>query len=286
MSDGCTRCGAVAVGPPLVRPERELPSYSYAIASVAAALLLVGLLFAAFITSLLKFDVIDLEPVQLLRASENAAWRLKWTALPFSLMALWITARFCRKTRRNPDRFTGLSYVRGGFAVTAMVFATIALLIGVTIPERLERRRLAQQAAQSVVGYTSIQILAEYQRRFDTYPSSTADLRQLDDPDCSFSTVIEQMELGEYKPVTDLASLAPERTKRRKAVRGARVRNVSARSTDDLPEANLSLTNYELVLPGRDKILGSDDDMIIRDGLILDASKERSRTIPTTAKKK
>ena len=38
----------------------------------------------------------------------------------------------------------------------------------------------------------------------------------------------------------------------------------------DLPGAGLALTNYELVLPGRDKILGTDDDLRIRDGLIAE----------------
>jgi hypothetical protein len=48
------------------------------------------------------------------------------------------------------------------------------------------------------------------------------------------------------------------------------VRNASARNTDDLPGAGLALTNYELMLPGRDKLLGTDDDLRIRDGLIVE----------------
>jgi hypothetical protein len=284
-SEGCGSCGALAVGPPLVRPERELPSYGFAFASVGAGIVLIGLLLGAFVTSVLKFDIFELEPQLVLRAAENAAWRLKWSALPLSFIGVWLTARFCRSTRRNPERFTGLRFVRLGFAANGLVFVTIAMLIGVTIPERLERRKLAQDAAERVFAYTSIQILAEYQKQFNSYPTSTADLRKLDDPDCSYSTVIALMELGDYKPETDLASLAPARGKSKGSVGGARVRQISARSTDDLPEARIPLTNYALILPGSDKITGTDDDLMVRDGHILDASKNRNNTLPTTAKK-
>lgn len=286
MSDGCAACGALPVGPPLARPERELPSYGYAFASVAAGLLLVAALLAAFVTSLLKFETLDFEPHMLLRAAERAAWRLKWTALPFSLVAVWATARFCRKVGREPSRFAGLRLVRAGFGATATVAAAIALLIGVTIPERLEQRELGLRAAENAQLYASAQVLSEYHKRFGSLPATTADLRKLDDPSCTFAPVIALMDTGEYKPETDLASLAPPRSKGSKAVRPARVRNVSARSTDDLPDSNLSLTNYELVLPGRDKILGTEDDLRIRDGLILAAPKEGGAApAKTTAKK-
>nr|MDQ3805748.1 hypothetical protein [Acidobacteriota bacterium] len=57
---------------------------------------------------------------------------------------------------------------------------------------------------------------------------------------------------------------------RRKA---ARTRAVSARSTDDLADAGLALTNYELRLPGRDGLLGTGDDLRIRDGRILEGPR-------------
>ena len=41
----------------------------------------------------------------------------------------------------------------------------------------------------------------------------------------------------------------------------------------DLTDEGLSLTNYELVLPGVDKILGTDDDLRIRDGVIAEGAR-------------
>ena len=279
MSDGCAACGARQVGPPLVRPERELPSYAYAIGAVAAGFVLVAAFAAAFVSTLLQFEIESLasfDAQMLLRVAEKTAWRLKWTALPLSLVAVWATARFGRGVRREPARFAGLRFVRAGMVASALVAAALLTLIGVTVPERLERRRLALRAADYALGYASDQVLSEYRKRFGTLPATTADLRKLDDPDCALAPVIALMDFGDYKPETDLASLSPqiERSRKTRRASTARVRNVAARSTDDLPDANLSLTNYELVLPGRDKILGTEDDLRIRDGLILEASKE------------
>jgi hypothetical protein len=159
-------------------------------------------------------------------------------------------------------------------AASAVVFAALLTLIGVTVPERLERRELALRAVDNALLYASDQLLSEYRKRFNTLPASVADLRKLDDPDCALAPVIALMDFGVYKPETDLASLSPQIERSRKSRRPPRVRNASARSTDDLPDANLSLTNYELTLPGRDRIIGTEDDIRIRDGLILEPSKE------------
>ena len=47
LSDGCVACGARAVGPPLARPERELPSYGHALAVSAAGVVLLLAFFVA-----------------------------------------------------------------------------------------------------------------------------------------------------------------------------------------------------------------------------------------------
>jgi hypothetical protein len=42
---------------------------------------------------------------------------------------------------------------------------------------------------------------------------------------------------------------------------------------DDTPSERLSFTNYELPLPGPDKIMGTEDDLVVRDGIISKASE-------------
>src|SRR5215204_2133595 len=82
FGEGCASCGARAVGPPLARPERELPGYGHAFAISAAGLLMACALAGSTVGALLSFDELALDARTLLRAAETAAWRLKWTALP------------------------------------------------------------------------------------------------------------------------------------------------------------------------------------------------------------
>jgi hypothetical protein len=170
--------------------------------------------------------------------------------------------------RREPSRFIGMKAARAGLALTITTAVALVALIGVTVPERLRRRELARRAAENALLYAGDQALARYRARFGTYPATLGDLRRLDDPNCELAAALAAMGAAEYKAETDLASLSPAGAKGGRRRAATRTRRVSARNTDDLAGAGLALTNYELVLPGRDKILGTDDDLRIRDGLI------------------
>lgn len=269
FGDGCAGCGARAVGPPLARPERMLPGYGHALAVSAAGLLLACTLAGSTADSLLQFDEFALDPQTLLRAAETAAWRLKWTALPagFALSALCAWAR--ARMRREPARFVGHAQARAGLALTFAVALLLTALVGVTIPERLRMRELARRSAENAVLYETDLALARYRKRFGTYPAALTDLRRLEDPDGAVARLLSVVVPGEYKPEADLASLSTSRQKSRPRRRAGGL-TARAAGSDDSTDAGLSLTNYALVLPGRDKVLGTDDDLYLRDGLILD----------------
>jgi hypothetical protein len=263
---GCGACGARAVGPPLARPERELPGYGHALAVCAAGLLLALALAAAFVSALWQRETFDLRPSALLRAAETAAWGLKWSALPASFALAFACARLRASMRRAPARFVGHAVARAGLAATLAVGFALSTLVGVTVPERLRMRELARRAADNVVLYSTDIALARYRKRFGTYPSTLEDLRRLEDPDGSVAKLLAAVSACEYKPRTDLASLSTGRAK-------ARVRRRARAVSDDMPGDGIVLTNYELVLPGRDGVNGTGDDLRIRDGLILDAPR-------------
>ncbi|HEX8685353.1 MAG TPA: hypothetical protein VF736_19770 [Pyrinomonadaceae bacterium] len=269
LEEGCGACGARPVGPPLARPERELPGYGHALAASAAGGLLLAALAGSTAAALLGFEEFSLAPKALLRAAETAAWRLRWTALPagfaLSSLCLWLRARM----RREPARFVGHAHARAGLAAAVAATLLLSALVGVTVPERLRMRELARRAAENAVLYETDLALARYRRRFGTYPASLNDLRRLEDPDGSLARLLATIAPGEYRPETDLASLSASRVRSRGR---RRVSAIPARATagaDDIPEAGLSLTNYELALPGRDKVLGTEDDLHIRDGRIV-----------------
>ena len=271
---GCAACGARAVGPPLARPERELPALGHALAVSAAGLLLALASAAAFVSALWQREGFDLAPPALLRAAETAAWGLKWSALPASFALAFACARLRAHMRRAPERFAGHRPARAGLAATLAVAFVLSALVGVTVPERLRMRELARRAAENAVLYSTDLALARYRRRFGTYPATLEDLRRLEDTDGSVAKLIAAVGAGEYKPETDLASLSAGRAKSR-----ARRR---ARAADDMPGGGIVFTNYELVLPGGDGVLGTGDDLRISDGLIHEAPRAATTKGATT----
>jgi hypothetical protein len=255
----CASCGARRVGPPLALPERVLPSYVYALAVCAAGLVLLLAALGATVGSLFEFETFALDAKALLRAAETAAWRLKWTGLPAGFVLTGLCAWAYRRMRREPARFVGHRYARLGLLTTAGTAVALAVLIGVTVPERLRMRELARRAAENAVLYETDLALARYRQRFGTYPAALTDLRRLEDPDGSIARLLARIAPGEYKAETDLASLNNGRAKGRGRRRAG---------TADTPDAGIAFTDYGLTLPGRDRILGTADDLHLRDGRI------------------
>jgi hypothetical protein len=275
LSDGCGACGARAVGPPLARPEFVLPSYGHALAISAAGVLLLLALIATAVAALLRGETLSLGA--LVRAAETAAWELKWSALPAAFALTLICQRLYSRMRRERTRFVGHKFARAGLATTATVAVSLSTLIGVTVPERLRMRELARRAAENALLYETDLALMRYRQQFRTYPATLEDLRCLEDPDGSVARLLARIETGEYKPETDIASLSSSRAKSRGRRRVSELRGSA--SAPDLPDAGITLTNYEVVLPGRDGVLGTDDDLRIRDGIIEEG-------VPAAAKSK
>lgn len=263
----CGSCGARRVGPPLAEPERLLPSYGHALAVCAAGFVLLAATVGATVGSLLQFEEFSLDAKTLLRAAETAAWRLKWTALPGGVLLMVVCEWLYARMRRAPARFVGHLHARAGLATVATVTLALFVLIGVTIPERLRMRELGKRAAENVVLYETDLALARYRKRFGTYPAALTDLRRLEDPDGSIARLLSVIAPGEYKAETDLASLSTGRPKSRGKRRAG---------TADTSDAGIALTNYGLTLPGRDRLLGTADDLYIRDGRIREEAPSAS----------
>jgi hypothetical protein len=275
LAEACRACGARAVGPPLARPERELPSYlsALAVGASSALLFLVFLINTAIALFAQKPFAFDFWNV--VAAGETAAWRMKWLALPLSLAVIWAGARVSARIAREPQRFTGLRLASAGFNLSVIFAVGLTVLIGLTIPERIRQRERGIEAAKNVEGYEAIKVLYEYRARFNSFPASAEDLRKLPDPDGSVARLISTMRSEAYEPQSAIAALPPPSTKTR-APRGAvnvPLRPVALR-TDigaDVSGEALSFTNYKLRLPGKDQTLGTEDDLMIRDGVLVPA---------------
>jgi type II secretory pathway pseudopilin PulG len=205
-------------------------------------------------------------------AGETASWRLKWAAIPLLFVVLWSGRKLFRSIVSQPERFCGLKYARRGLLSSATVAMLIALLIGITVPARLEHRRLSREAAILAQGYTIERALLEYKIKYHTLPADFKTLQErVSDPDGSLAAALSGIDPIAYVPSADFAANATEKSR---TLRGAVIRKASLSSaTDDTPTGGLAFTNYVLRLPGEDKIPGNEDDWVVRDGVVMKLSE-------------
>jgi hypothetical protein len=272
LTAACKACGAHAVGPPLARPEKELPSYLSAFCGGAllGGVILVNTLLALIAQKPFAFDFWNV-----VAAGETAAWRLKWFALPLSFAFIWAGARAMARIAGEPSRFTGLRLAELGFKMSVVMAVGLTVLIGLTIPERLRQRERGIEAAKNVEGYEAIKVLYDYRARFNSFPATAEDLQKLPDPDGSVARLMASMRSEAYEPQSAIAALppAPAKTNATRAAVNVPMRPVALRTAigGDVAGEALSFTNYKLRLPGKDKTLGTEDDLMIRDGMIVPA---------------
>lgn len=216
-------------------------------------------------------------------AAQTAAWRLKWIALPVTIVVLWGGRKIYRSMLQEPERFWGLRYARCGLVASATIPVLIAVLIGVTVPKRLEYRQLGIEARIKVVGYTYDRAFLEYRARYGRLPDDMNDLRQLPDPDGSIAAALNNFKpewfATAYKPTT--AEVAAKQ--KPVTLRGTVIRNASLNSADEPLSEGVSFTNYTLRLPGEDNLMDTDDDWIVRDGIVSRAAEPQRRTVNTTS---
>lgn len=294
LSAGCAACGACPVGEALPKPEHELPSYGRSLVlSVMGALLVLVFLTQTFValgqfsargakSNLAYLSMIPFDFWSWVAAGETAAWRLKWVAIPVTIFVLWFGRKLYRSIAASPDRFCGVRYARRGLIASLTVPALILILIGITVPTRLEYRQLGIEAGLNAQARRIDRALDEYRATFGTLPDNISDLNQLPDPDHSLATALSSLDVSGYRPSAELAAVP----KKPQKLNGAAIRNASISGGDDAITERLSFTNYELPLPGADKILGTEDDLILRDGIVDKASGAPRRLGSTTVTNK
>lgn len=211
-----------------------------------------------------------------LAAAETAAWRLKWVMIPLSLLVLFGSRKLYRSIQQSPTRFCAVRYARNGYVASAAVPLLVLILIGVTVPTRLEHRQWGIEAGIRAQGQRIARAQVEYQEEFSTLPSELSDLRRLPDSDGSLASALKDMDPTGYKPFADDMAAIPKQ--RPQQLRGAVISKASLNTASDEPIGErISFTNYDLLLPGADKLLGTEDDLLVRDGVVDRASETPRR---------
>ena len=254
------------MGDPLPRPEYQLPSYGRALVLALGGSLVVVVFVIQTLIAFFQGTPDSYGFWNWVAAGETAAWRLKWISIPVLIGTFWLGRKLYRSILLQPERFCGVKHARNGLVASATVVMLIALLIGVTVPARLEHRELANDAIYRNHGYVVDRAFTEYRIKYKTYPADLNDLRErIPDPDGSLAAALEYIDPGAYRPSADVAAVTTEKSPR---LRGAAIRNASL-ATDDTPAGGLTFTNYVLRLPGEDKVTGTEDDWVVRDGMVM-----------------
>jgi hypothetical protein len=291
MHDGCLSCGAYSVGEPLPRPERELPSYARSLVLTVTGTLMVLVFSVETIvalaaratrgatSNLAAFSMIPLDFWSLVAAAETAAWRLKWVMIPVTLLVVFVSRRIYRSMQVEPARFCGQRIALRGYVASLAIPLLVLILIGVTVPERLHQRQLGIRAGINANIYRTDRALVEYRAKFGTLPSDLKDLSRLPDADGSLAAALKNIDASGYTVNSEVAAVP---TKKPRPLRGAVILNASvAPAGDDALSGGLSFTNYELPLAGPDNLKGTEDDLIVRDGVMFKVS-ELPRRGPST----
>jgi len=272
---GCPSCGARSVGPPLAKPEHELPSYGRAVIVSANGLAMCGVFLASVIMALIEFKGFPPSFLSIVKAGEVASWRLKWTMLPVAIVVLWSGSRIIRAIKANPRGFIGLRAARLGFTASVLVMLMMGTLIGITIPERLRQRQLGIDAGIYAQGYTLQRALLEYRELHGTLPANdelVEKLSSLPDPDGSIAEALRNLDPRGYEAGSVLAAASTK--SKPLAQRGSAIRTAGASADPAAADhGGVSFTSYDLRLPGPDKILNTDDDFLIHDGVITKVSE-------------
>jgi hypothetical protein len=271
LTSGCKECGARAVGEPLPRPAHELPSYGRSLVlAVSGSLVVLVFVVQTLIAYFQRFSD-SLGFWNWVGAAETAAWRLKWISIPVLLITVTLGRKLYISVLNQPERFCGLAYARRGLLASSTVVLLIALLIGVTVPARLEQLQNSKDAAILAQWYTIEAALVEYRIKYHSYPSDLKQLRdRIPDPYGELDQAIAGLDPTWYRATSEVAVNSTEEPQ---PPRGVAITKASLTSTaDDATPGGLAFTTYVLNLPGEDKILGNEDDWVGRDGMIMKVS--------------
>lgn len=266
LRDACPDCGSYAVGEALPRPERELPAFGRSLLLAAIGALAVLVFLADTVISLISKAPISFGFWSWIAAAETAAWHLKWAMIPVTALVLFGSRKIYRSIQQTPANFCGLRYARNGYFASAAVPLLVLILIGITVPERLRHRQDGIEAGFHAQAYRIDRALVDYREKFGTLPSDVKDLARLPDADGSLAGALKNLDGNGYTVDSEVAAVP---TGKPRPLRGAVIRNASLNTAGDEPlSGGISFTNYHLRLPGFDKVLGTEDDFILEDGVV------------------
>ncbi len=180
--------------------------------------------------------------------TEAAAGMLLFLArfsVPMILVAFYLAFRGLRAARRDPQRYGGERLARMGLAAATLLLLVHGGVFLARVPRMIENGRLRREAATRANLYRLAWAIEAYRQQYGTYPRRLLDLQEMD---------------PNLKPALDAWG--------HEFIYRAMSGDVAAAT------APMPFQRYELVSKGPDGILGTEDDLVLRDDVLL--LKERT----------
>jgi hypothetical protein len=267
-SSECSSCGAKQVGPPLARPDVLMPKLGQSFAALACGVMVIiaFLMYWALDQDvkvgrvLLVWTLGDGYELtkKLLEADAHLpyyrifafdAYRLanvfSIAAIPLSLAGIWLARRALRLIKSDSASFGGVRVARASYCLSIGLLVVFSAVSVSSIPRMIATSRAKRIAATRALMYElHARGLQRYYKEYGAYPGELTDLSRVSANGSPQSDYWEQN--FEYKPVGVIASKG----------------------------SAISLSDYKLVSAGPDGRFGTDDDITMIDGVIVESQND------------
>jgi hypothetical protein len=267
-SSECASCGAKQVGPPLAKPDVLMPKLGQSFAALACGVMVI---IAFLLTWALKEDmkvgrVLLVSTLgdgyeltkKLLEADAHLpyyrifafdAYRLAFdfsiVAIPLSLAGIWLARRALRLIKSDSTSFGGVRVARASYCLSIGLLVVFGAVSVSSIPRWVATRHAKRIAATRALMYElHARGLQRYYKEYGAYPGELTDLSRVSANGSPQSDYWERN--FEYKPVGVIASKG----------------------------SAISLSDYKLVSAGPDGIFGTEDDITMIDGVIVESQND------------
>lgn len=177
-----------------------------------------------------------------------------------AVIGVLVGIRSVRRARRQPAAYGGLRTAAVGLALASIVSLVVGGILVARIPRAIDLHREADLARTRAEMYHTAGLVAQYRATYGRYPDKLSDLGKVEG-------------LG---PVPDARDSWDHRI-----VYAGYTTGIA--SVSGVPALN---ANFELRSPGPDGLQNTPDDIVLRDGTIVDASRTAispAPTVPVTA---
>jgi hypothetical protein len=176
----------------------------------------------------------------------------KWLT-PLALVPAWYALRALRLEKGDPTGYGGRRLAAATLTVALAGAAGMAAYGISNIPRALENYSIRQVAATQAAMHHVAGILEDYKATTGAYPKNTADLKK----------VLSEAMPADYWEKAIRYQSYPE------ALVDVRLRNDMDPTRRNAPAVAIQFNTFELRSAGADGIEGTDDDIIMRDGVFF-----------------